>query len=423
MRRLGRLIFTAALIIILALVTQRTWAGYAPYGLFRGLGVDFGDYWAQTMVLRMGDPTRLYDVQAVNEYLELLRVYTPASDQSLLRLPTPYPPLFAWLFTPFTWPSPPTGFMLWTMLNIVGAVYLGWRLSTLFPHLDGLTGTLLVLVSFPALWALINGQVVLLLACAVTEGYLALRQERDFRAGLWLACLLLKPQYSLLLLPLLMVKRRWTALTGVATGGAIIVIGSALFVGLPSLLTFPSAILLQSSTGNISTTAPRVMINWRALLFPFASGLGEGTTLVLTLLLGLLTVLALIPIWRGRWFPRSPHFPVQMTLLWLATLLVSFHSHAHGAVLLTLPVASALAEGGLSRASRIILLTTAYAPTLYWLIFTFPRTYWAGVFNLFTGLLLLCFACLWYELVVRPQSADHDTASPSSSVAPTASLA
>ena len=81
-------------------------------------------------------------------------------------------------------------------------------------------------VSFPVACTLIVGQPQLLLACAVAECYLSLREGRDFTSGLWLALLLFKPQYGLLIGLVLIWKRRWAAIAGVIVGGMAIVGGS-----------------------------------------------------------------------------------------------------------------------------------------------------------------------------------------------------
>lgn len=412
---LRRALLAGILVIALALLAERTWAGYAPYGLFRALGVDFSDYWSQSMALRSGESAGIYDWQVVDGYRARLAPDTSGGSQIIGRLPSPYPPLFAWLFTPFTWPSPPIGFALWTALNVAAAFYLGWRIGALFPRLGWALATLFVLASFPAVWALVNGQPSLLLACVAGEGYLALRRGRDFSAGLWMAGLLFKAQYGLLLGPLLLLKRRWSTVAGALVGGAVLVVGSVLGAGLSALLAYPSVVVQMGSGERNPISAPLAMVNWRALTLRLLPGLSDNLSLTLMLVLGALTILALVPVWRGPWAPRSRRFPAQMTLLWLATLFVNPHSHAHGALLLALPLASLLAEGDLSRVSRVAVLAAAYAPTIYWFIFTFPREYSAGVFPIFTLMLLFCFGSLWIDSVVRPRSdvADSDEAIPS----------
>src|SRR6202022_1863311 len=84
--------------------------------------------------------------------------------------------------------------------------------------------------TLPVLQTFLLGQPVLFLASAVAESYLALRRGADFRGGLWLGLLAIKPQYGLLLGAFLILKRRWRAVAGAALGGALVVVASA-FVG------------------------------------------------------------------------------------------------------------------------------------------------------------------------------------------------
>jgi hypothetical protein len=127
------------------------------------------------------------------------------------------------------------GFVLWTGVNLLGALVLAWRIAQLFPGAERLWVALLLFTSFPVVVTLFAGQPILL-ACAVAECYLSLRAGRDFRAGLWLSCLVLKPQYGFLIGPLLIWKRRWSAVAGALVGAAAVMVGSALARGLPALL-------------------------------------------------------------------------------------------------------------------------------------------------------------------------------------------
>lgn len=121
-------------------------------------------------------------------------------------------------------------------MSALAALHLARRVTGLFPQQDRPWVALLFLSSLPVAYTLFFGQPMLLLACAVAEGYLAFRAGREFRGGLWVACLLFKPQYGLLFAPLLIWKRRWAAVAGAAAGVLAIVIGSILVAGMPALL-------------------------------------------------------------------------------------------------------------------------------------------------------------------------------------------
>ena len=225
----------AGLSFFLILWGRVVWSIYSDTGLFRWIGTDFALYFAQSTVLWSGEPGAIYRPEVFNEIFQrLITLYSP--DRSAVH-PThvPYLPLFAWLFTPFTLSSPLVGFALWESLQLLAVIWLAWRVTQLFPGVKQTWVTLVLLVSFPVASTLIVGQPQLLLACAVAECYLSLRRGRDFAAGLWLALLLFKPQYGLLIGLVLIWKRRWAAIAGVIVGGIVIVGGSVSGGGSPDL--------------------------------------------------------------------------------------------------------------------------------------------------------------------------------------------
>src|SRR5262249_8884569 len=185
------------------------------------------------------------------------------------------------------WLSPAAGFAFWTGLNFLAALYLAWRVAQRFPTRDRWWVGLLVLTSFPVVSALAGGQVQLLMVCAFTECYLSLRAGLDFRGGLWLACLIFKPQYGILLGPILLWKRRWAAVAGSILGTLAILGASMLGAGIPAFLASPSTLLVQSDFSGSAEplTAPYLMTNGRGLVLRLLPGLADEPRMLLTLVL------------------------------------------------------------------------------------------------------------------------------------------
>jgi hypothetical protein len=375
---------------------------YVAFGLFIWLGVDFRHLYSQARVLSSGRPWAIYDRDAVAQVGQALAVY--AHDPVLNRRDpvwvmepgvVPYPPVFAWLFAPFTLPPPPIGFALWTGLNLLATLYLGARMATLFPKGERRWVVPLLLVSFPVVYTFMLGQPMMLLACAVAECYLSLRAGHDLSAGLWLSVLLFKPQYGILLGPLLLWKRRWRAVTGVAAGGVVILAASVLLVGVEALRAFPSALMGMSDFRGGGGTYPGNMINWRKVILTAQEWLGprlsDQSAVLLTVLLGVATAGCALAAWRGPWSPREPRFAVRMSLLLLATVLANYHSHVYGAVLLAMPVADMFAGGRPRLLTRVSILAAAALPPV--LILFLPLTYTLVL----TLLLFVCFGALLAE--------------------------
>ena len=122
---------------------------YIDSGLFWWVGTDFGQYYGQAMALWSGDSGNIYRPESYSHlYQDLLSRYI-VNQEPVPPTSVPYPPIFAWLFTPFTIPSPPVGFLLWECLNALAAVYLAWRATRLFPVSTRPMVGLLILTSYP----------------------------------------------------------------------------------------------------------------------------------------------------------------------------------------------------------------------------------------------------------------------------------
>jgi hypothetical protein len=344
-RRHGETVaFAALVIVLLGSWIWRAYTWYAFSGLFVTLGGDFGYYYSLVHTLWSRDPNDLYDVASLNAVHQQLQPW------ATLPVPlgeVPYPPLFAWLLSPLASVSPPVGFALWSLLNAGASVYLGWRVSTLFSQRLRRWVWLGVSASLPVGYSLLLGQPMALLACTTAEFYISARAGRDARAGLWLAWLFVKPNYLLLLVPLLVWKKRWRILFGLSIGGAIVVLGSMLVAGLPSLIQYPSAVLTEGSLfrGGATYEYPLNMINWRTLVIRIPWLDNDVVGITLTVLLSSLSVVAAAWVWwRGGWEASSNKFAPRLLMVLIATLLASYHSHLPGLVFLAMPLAAIVAR-------------------------------------------------------------------------------
>ena len=121
--------------------------------------------------------------------------------------------------------------MLWTGLNALGGVYLAARVAYLFQGRTRLVAGLTTLLSVPVMMALQAGQPMVLIGCAFGEFVLALRARRGFLSGLWLSVMILKPQYGLLMGPILLWKRQWLSAVGAAAGMLVVILVSLFAAG------------------------------------------------------------------------------------------------------------------------------------------------------------------------------------------------
>jgi hypothetical protein len=359
-----RLWFYPLAALVLFSWLARVWLLVHEGGLFRVVGIDFSMYLAQARILRDGQAQSIYDLSLIQTYLQALRVYTTDPNLPLSAGPVAYAPVFAGLMMALTLPPPPLALAAWTLLNLLGVGYVAWRVTQLVPGVGPLQAMLALLISFPVAVGLVGGQPTALLACAVGECYLALRAGRDLRAGLWLSLLLLKPQYGILIGPVLIWKRRWNAVLGVALGGALILACSVLVVGFEPLSTYWLAVADIAPWGGAAVASPGQMINWRALILNLRPSAGPTTGLLFVAAAGLLSALTALSVWRGPWAARSWTFAPRVAALALTTVLANYHSHSHGLALFAIPVAASLGEPRVRRITRVALLALAFLPSL-----------------------------------------------------------
>ncbi len=361
--RLAHPAFVAFALASVVFFVARFWSVIAAGELFHRLGFDWTLFYAQAMALREGAGPRMYDQNVIDVYLQQLMAFYGGPATSLDGWPQPYPPFFATLVVPFTLPPAPIGFALWLGLSIAAALFLGYRVYQFLPELGVVGAPAAVLAAVPVAWGLFMGQPMLFLAVAVSEMFVSFKARRDFRAGLWLSLLLLKPQYAVLFGIFVLWKRRWLAVAGACLGGLALIVLGVVTAGVTSFLRFAEAVSAMSDLHG-GVAGATLMMNWRAIVLNLRPTIGEGTGLALVWGLSLLTMLVALLVWRGKWEPELPSFSTKFCVLTLGALVSSYHSHPHGAVLLAVPLAAAWSVTTFQALTRFATFLALYVPTL-----------------------------------------------------------
>ena len=348
---------------IVAFYAERIWTVYRDSGLFRRIGFDWGLFYSQASALAAGDIGAMYQVDRLGQYVQRLAPFTTTPDLPLLQWPSPYPPVLAALLVPLTLIPPPVAFGVWTALSVASAVHLLWRVGQLVPSAGRLRIAVMFFTSLPVLQAFLLGQPVLFLASALAEAYLALSRGADLRGGVWLGLLAIKPQYGLLLGAFLLWKRRWYAVAGACTSVAVVLAVSLAAAGPAGVLAYASGV---SAMGDFRDpyAAAAEMVNWRALIVNARPSIGNTSGVLLFVILSGVTVAAIAWAARGPWRPRTPGLEWQLAALIVGTFLVSYHSHMHGLVLLTVPLAAMWRLSGEAPMMRLAILGFILLPTI-----------------------------------------------------------
>jgi hypothetical protein len=301
-----------------------------------GAGGDFLSFYAAGHLVRTNAGS-LYDV-AVQAAAQ--RALYPGT----LEHATGYPlPVFAaWLFAPLSALPFAAAYAVWTAINLA---LLAAIVAVLARELRGLPALprraflAAVATSMPVVANIVFGQVDFIILAAMLGAWILLRDGRSGWAGVVLAAVLLKPQFLIGVLPMLLLARQWRALA------ALCGMGSALLV-LPALLTGPELLANNvrylahyPGAGSDLQVNAAMMSNWRGLV---VSVTGNDNTWLWAPGLAVIAFVALalcVSPWRKGSGTASPQAYALAVML---PLLVSPHLHTQSLALLFVPVALAL---------------------------------------------------------------------------------
>jgi len=287
------------------------------------------NYTGPSMVVQ-GQGRLVYDLDAQTRWQTML-LYPRHAGAGLL--PFRYPPTILPILLPFALVPLLPSYALWLAFSLAIALACCLLLQSHL-RLDWQNrGTLLLafLSFYPLSMHLWQGQTALLLLLGFTLAYVAWRGGMELWAGVALALCSVKPTLLILLLLVLLWKRRWRTLAGLAGGAAALALPTLPLVGLRGWWGFVELTVSSLGWNDIYGNFPVTMHNWRAFTLRL---LGPGTAgTVLLAILSLLSLAALVWAWRGPWSPDQPRFPRQIALTLLLTLLTSPHLNLHDLVL------------------------------------------------------------------------------------------
>lgn len=225
---------------------------------------DFVNFYVGASIVRSGDGPKLYERGTQDAAYRSILGHT--STQYFL-----HPAFEAAAFAPMTLLSLEQGFILWTLINVALLGLLPLVLMYCIP-LVGERPYLgqLGFCFLPALTALVLGQDSVLLLFVIASSYLLIRKERELAAGLVLSLATIKFQYVLILIPLLLLARKWRVGAGFAIGCAFLGFVFALVTGPRGLLEYFRFVRSFEAHSGYGGLNPTLMVNVRG----FLAGLG-----------------------------------------------------------------------------------------------------------------------------------------------------
>src|SRR5207245_3167721 len=208
-----------------ALARMASW-GYTVHRLVYS---DFRQYFLWSRIGLHAGWNHLYDLSIQRQEWQAL-----GGAGSIQWWPVIEPPAIAWLVAPLALLPFPIAFAAWMML-IVAAFILTARLVAPGTGLVRWTYPAAALAAYPAMYALMLGQSVILVAASVAGSWWLLRRGREIEAGLVLLVILLKPNIALLVPVGLLVAGYRRAFLVWWSGAVVLVIATLLILGTNAL--------------------------------------------------------------------------------------------------------------------------------------------------------------------------------------------
>lgn len=312
-RFVGLVVF--AMNLILAAVAFLTFDGsYTVFG--PAPSSDFVGFYAAGRILSEHSPRSLYDFDLQDRVYHQVLPGLPAET----KLPYVYPPFFSLLFRPLAM-LPYTGACLIWMAVTVG-LYLGglsliWAARRAIPVREMWTALLLALSFQPFIDCWLSGQTSAFGLFATALALHCESRHRPLAAGLSLSLYLYKPPLLVIILPMLVIARRWRILGGFAAGGLALVVVSVLAIGRRGCLGYIEHLLAFSRT----TRAPDTDFpNWKFVDLDHFLGplLGDHGIIRIFVLAG--AALAVLPSLARLWWEYDRSGADRRMLTWSATL-------------------------------------------------------------------------------------------------------
>ncbi|HEX8465494.1 MAG TPA: glycosyltransferase family 87 protein, partial [Abditibacterium sp.] len=259
----------------------------------------------------------------------------------------------------------------------------------------------LVLSFAPVLFAVMQGQVSLLVVLGFFQSFRAAKSGRDFSAGLWLCLLLIRPQMAIAPLLIFAWKGKWRLLAGFMLGAAILGAISLFLVGFEGLASYKTLLGEVSNWKGIYGVQPQQMQTWRGFLHALF-GSDEASVIRWPWILGVVAALgALIWSWRGPWRPETPRFERQWAILGLVALFCCPYLYSHDLSLLLVCGFLVFRAAQIEESKLKLLPLVGWAATLAWAILLMASVPIPSLVVLFEAAAILVLARNDFDLKIK----------------------
>jgi len=374
-------------------------------------GADFPHFYCAARMLADGHGHQLFDADVQRQYQARYagRVGTLFT----------HPPFEAVLYLAVAWLPLRRAYFLWSLLNLAFLAIAARRLAkeALLPW-DWPVLLAASLTFVPVLLCLLQGQDSLLLLLLVVLAFTALRRNRTFAAGCWLALGLFKFQIELPLVLVLVLTQSRSGRNGLAKGFVLVALAlaglSAAISGWSVFTAYPR-FLLHLQAQPFAGIMPQAMANLRGLTYFFFRNV-QTSRAVAVAILSVASLIKILTVWKharlaSHQNPASAtpeEFDLAFANTVLFALLVSYHLNPHDLALLLLPIPLFL-HSALAPTTQLRRPTKWMTLVLLGVLFLPPLHLWAlraGVYPILSLPLLALF------LIKAPSSLTTQATSP-----------
>ena len=343
-RRLNRPYIQFICLLVLAfylvafVVSFATSAGgrtvFGPY-----VGADFGAFYIAGKIFNTRSPDRIYDVALHHQLLHEQFPDAPPDSQ----LPYVNAPFFVLPFTvlarlPYTW-----AYLSWVVISLalyVAGFILIWNTLDAIPRDAKFMALLLALSFMPFLVeCLAGGQTSAVGYFCLALAICTEHRGRHFLSGLAISLCTYKPTLLLLVLPMLLITRRYQTILGFVVGCGILSLVSLLVVGRQGCLGYINILLFFT---NASTSAASGLRSWKYVDINsfFRLLLGSHSSLRWTMTAA--AFLLVLPFLFRRWWQSDSKLRDEKSLVWALavswTLVLNLYLGIYDSTLVVLSV-------------------------------------------------------------------------------------
>ena len=330
--------------------------------------------------------------------------------------PSPYPPFVALFFSPFARVGFRLAFFLWwgSSLHLYGGGIIA-AVKDFFPG-ERIKISLILCFAvafYPFFWGIfVNGQVTSVAVCTFGIAVYLERRSRLFESGLVLSILTYKPTLLVLLVPMLLVTRRFRALAGFVTGATALMLVSTGFGGIQIWPEYAKFLRLFGQLTGMNGESALLLFKYvdlNSFLQAIAGGRTATATATLITITVAVTGTAGVLLWRAAGSGKA-----AQSLVWAATitwtLLLNVYVPMYDSVLVVL--AAVLTLGAVMElkwvaAIRWIVALSVLVFAVSWVSYDFARTHRIQLLSIAFAVLGLAQLFLLYRVTARGKKVEE----------------